>query len=185
MERYFGAERAESVVFLACALAAAAVSAGLVALRSPYRAMAWLTPGLIQLVGGNGLPAHARAEELLARQLRASPSAYRAEETTRMRRVQRRFVPYKRLEIGLLALGLALASVEGYGRTLYAVGLGLMLEASLMLALASGARKPLRPFRLETPRGLHATAVNCGSFLGDLRAERRGQRYLEMVKGLG
>jgi hypothetical protein len=71
-----------------------------------------------------------------------------------MRRVQRRFVLYKRLEIGLLALGLALASVEGYGRTLYAVGMGLMLEAGLMLAL-------------------------------DLRAERRGQRYLDTVKSLG
>jgi hypothetical protein len=33
-------------------------------------------------------------------------------------------------------------------------------------SLASGARKPLRPFKLETPRGLHATAVNWGSFLG-------------------
>lgn len=51
-----------------------------------------------------------------------------------MRLVQRRFVLYKRIEIGLLALGLAFASVEGYGRTLYAVGMGLMLEAGLMLA---------------------------------------------------
>lgn len=67
-----------------------------------------------------------------------------------MRRVQRSFVLYKRVEIGLLALGLAFASIDGYGRTLYSVGLGLMLEAGLMLAL-------------------------------DLRAERRGQRYLEAV----
>ena len=70
-----------------------------------------------------------------------------------MRRVQRRFVLYKRVEIGLLALGLAFASIDGYGRTLYAVGLGLMLEAALMLAL-------------------------------DLRAERRGQRYLDAVTQL-
>jgi hypothetical protein len=157
MERYFGAERAESVVFLAGALAAAAVSAGLVALHSPYRPMAWplLTLGLIQLVVGGTVFLRTPAQrERLARQLRASPSAYRAEETTRMRRVQRRFVLYKRLEIGLLALGLAFASVEGYGRTLYAVGMGLMLEAGLMLAL-------------------------------DLRAERRGQRYLDTVKSLG
>jgi hypothetical protein len=52
-----------------------------------------------------------------------------------MRRVQRSFLLYRRIEIGLLAIGLALASIEGYGRTLYAAGMGLMLEAGLMLFL--------------------------------------------------
>jgi len=52
-----------------------------------------------------------------------------------------------------LALGLAFASIDAYGRTLYAIGMGLILEAGLMLAL-------------------------------DLRAERRGARYLQTVKSL-
>jgi len=152
--RYFAAERAESAVFLAAAVAAAAVSAVLVALRSPYRAMAWplLAVGLIQLVVGGTifLRTPAQMARLLA-QLRSSPSACQADETVRMRRVQRSFVLYKRIEIFLLALGLALASIESYGRAFYAVGLGLILEAGLMLAL-------------------------------DLRAERRGRRYLEILK---
>ena len=156
MARYFAAERAESAVFMLCAVAGAGLAAALLALRSPYRAMAWplVAIGLVQLVVGATIflrtPGQvARLEE----RLRSSPSECRAEETTRMRRVQRSFVLYKRVEIGLLALGLAFASIDGYGRTLYAVGLGLMLEASLMLAL-------------------------------DLRAERRGQRYLDTVTQL-
>jgi len=154
--RYFSTERAESVVFLFCAAAAAAASAGLVALRSPFRAMAWplLAVGLVQLVvGGTILLRTPGQRARLLRQLHASPAAYRSEETARMVRVQRSFVLYKRIEIGLLALGLALASIDAYGRTLYAIGMGLILEAGLMLAL-------------------------------DLRAERRGARYLQTVKSL-
>jgi len=136
--RYFAAERRESAVFLACALAAAAASAALAALRSPYRAMAWplLAVGLIQLVVGSTIFLRTPGQAArLTRQLREAPAAYRTEETARMQRVQRGFVLYKRIEIGLLALGRALASGEGYGRTLYAVGMGLILEAGLMLAL--------------------------------------------------
>jgi len=157
MIRYFAAERAESARFLGCAIAAAVVSAALVAFHSPYRAMAWplAAVGLVQLVvGGTIFLRTPRQVARLARQLRSSPSAYQAAEGARMRRVQRGFALYKRIEIGLLAIGLALASIEGYGRTLYAVGMGSMLEAGLMLFL-------------------------------DLRAERRGQRYLEMVQALG
>ena len=156
MARYFAGERAESALLLLCAAAAAALSGWLVAVRSPYRAMAWplLLIGLVQLVVGATIFLRTRAQAArLAERLRSSPSTYKTEETSRMRRVQRRFVLYKRIEIVLLALGLAFASVEGYGRTLYAVGMGLMLEAGLMLAL-------------------------------DLVAERRGQRYLETVVAL-
>lgn len=156
MARYFAAERAESAVFLACAVAAVAASAALAALRSPYRAMAWplLGVGLVQLVVGAAIFLRTPGQRTrLGQQLRTAPAAYRAEETARMQRVQRRFVLYKRIEIGLLALGLALASVDSYGRTLYAVGLGLILEAGLMLAL-------------------------------DLRAERRGHRYLQAMRSL-
>jgi hypothetical protein len=157
MARYFAGERGESALILACAVAAAVVSAALVSLRSPYRAMAWplMALGLVQLLAGGAVFLRTPAQVArLGRQLRSSPSTFRAEEAARMTRVQRRFVLYKRVEIGLLAIGLALASIEGYGRTLYAVGMGLMLEAGLMLFL-------------------------------DLRAERRGQRYLQMVKAPG
>jgi hypothetical protein len=157
MARYFAGERGESALILACAVAAAVVSAALVSLRSPYRAMAWplMALGLVQLLAGGAVFLRTPGQVArLGRQLRSSPSTFRAEEAARMTRVQRRFVLYKRVEIGLLAIGLALASIEGYGRTLYAVGMGLMLEAGLMLFL-------------------------------DLRAERRGQRYLQMVKAPG
>ena len=157
MARYFAAERAESAVVLACAAGAAAIAAALVALRSPYRGMAWplVAVGLVQLAAGGTVFLRTPGQMArLRRQLRSSSAAYSAEEAARMRRVQRRFVLYKRVEVALLALGLAFASIESYGRTLYAVGLGLILEAGLMLAL-------------------------------DLRAERRGHRYLQAVKSLG
>ena len=154
--RYFSAERAESVVFVGCAAAAAAASAALVALRSPFRAMAWplLAAGLVQLVVGGVIFLRTPGQRArLLQQLRSNPAGYRSDETARMVRVQRSFVLYKRIEVGLLAAGLAFASIDAYGRTLYALGMGLILEAGLMLAL-------------------------------DLRAERRGERYLQMVKRL-
>ncbi len=155
--RYLSAQRGRSVVFLGCAAAAVAASAALVMLRSPFRAMAapLLAVGLVQLAGGGTIFLRAPGQRArLVRQLRASPAAYGADETARMVRVQRRFMLYKRIDVGLLAAGLAFASVDAYGPTLYAIGLGLILEAGLMLAL-------------------------------DLRAERRAERYLEMVKRLG
>ena len=104
--------------------------------------------------GGIGAATRARLEMEGARVIGVdvpSATAYQIEETARMQRVQRGLLLYKRIEIGLLALGLALASVESYGRALYAVALGLILEAGLMLAF-------------------------------DLRAARRAERYLEMLK---
>jgi hypothetical protein len=153
---YFAAERAASVVFLGCAAAAAAASAALVALGSPYRAMVWplLAAGLVQLVVGGTIFLRTPGQRArLVRLLRSNPAVYQFEETARMVRVQRRFGLYKRIDVGLLAAGLAFASMDAYGRTLYAIGMGLILEAGLMLALG-------------------------------LRAERRGKRYLRMVKSL-
>lgn len=156
MARYFARERAESVVFLAAAAASGALAGWLVAVGSPYRAMAWPLGliGLVQLAVGATIFLRTPGQAArLAERLTSAPTAYKAEETARMRRVQRSFVLYKRVEIGLLALGLAFASIEGYGRMLYSIGMGLMLEAGLMLAL-------------------------------DLVAERRGQRYLDSVEAL-
>lgn len=144
MARYFAGERVESALFLLCAVAAGALSAWLFAVGSPYRAMAWplLLIGLVQFVVGATIFLRTPGQAArLADRLRSSPSAYKAEETARLRRVQRGFVLYKRIEIGLLAVGLAFASIEGYGRTLYAVGMGLMLEAGLMLALSLVAER--------------------------------------------
>ena len=104
MTRYFAGERAESGLLLGGAVTAAVVSAALVALRSPYRAMAWplVAVGLVQLVVGGTV--FLRTPGQVARltgQLRSSPSAYQVAEAARMRRVQRSFVLYKRIQIGL------------------------------------------------------------------------------------
>ena len=103
--RYFSAERAESVVFVGCAAAAAAASAALVALRSPFRAMAWplLAAGLVQLVVGGVIFLRTPGQRArLLQQLRSNPAGYRSDETARMVRVQRSFVLYKRIEDFLL-----------------------------------------------------------------------------------
>jgi len=137
IDRYFAGERAGGVFLLACALAGGAVSAALLASGSPLWAMSGplVAVGLAQLAVGSVRVRRTPGQALrLSERLRSSPAGYRAEETARMRPVQRRLAVYKRIEIALLAAGLAIASFEGYGRTLYSVGLGLILEAGVMLA---------------------------------------------------
>jgi hypothetical protein len=125
-------------------VAGGAIAAGLLATRGPFRPAAWplLAFGLGQLGVGVALvlrtPGRARR---LSDRLRDAPAVLRAEESARMRRVQRSFTFFKRAWILLLAVGLALASVEGYGQVLYAAGLGLVLEAGTMLAFDLSAER--------------------------------------------
>jgi hypothetical protein len=91
---------------------------------------------LIQIVVGSTVYFRTDAQMLgLHSQLAADPGAYRAAELPRMETVRRSFNLYKGIELALLVLGIAGYFFFRERQTLFAVSLGLMLQAALMLAL--------------------------------------------------
>ena len=99
------------------------------------------------------LVAEAVGSEALMAQLASAPGAYQAAEVARMEVVMRSFALYKIIELALFAVGVGLTYAFRNRETLYAVGIGLVLQSSLML-------------------------------VADLFAEKRGDEYLEQVRGL-
>lgn len=153
---YFGAEKAESAVFVALGGAALVASALLVRGGGPYRAMAFplVAIAFIQLgVGGAVWLRTDRQVAALGAQLEAAPAAFRAEETARMEKVMASFRLYKAIEIALLAAGIGLCLAFPRREAIYAAGIGLIVQPAAML-------------------------------VADLIAEARGRSWLEAVSRL-
>ncbi len=135
---YFGAEKLESLLFMAVGVAAIAWAVWLLRTRSVLRGMAGplVAVALIQLVVGATVYFRTDAQvERLARQQQHQPGLFKAEESARMRTVIDNFAIYKRIELGLLALGMALVVLLRTRPFGFAFGLGLVLQAAFMLAL--------------------------------------------------
>jgi len=155
IDRYFAAEKSESLLFLIVGVVALCLAGVLFRHQGAPRGAAYplAAVALIQIVVGGTVYFRTDGQVgALRQQLDADPGAFRAVEEARMRVVTRNFRMYKALEIVLIAVGIALASRRG-GDVAYGVGLGLFGQASLMLAL-------------------------------DLVAERRAALYLDGVRGL-
>jgi hypothetical protein len=138
MVRYFAAEKAESWLFILVGVVALGVSVWLLRTGSSYRGMAWplIAVGLIQLVVGGSVAFRTDTQvAALTAQLASSSSAFQLAEVPRMEGVMRNFTLYKGLEITLLLVGVALTSAFRHKEVLYGVGVGLVLQASLMLVL--------------------------------------------------
>lgn len=145
----FAVEKQESVLFVAAGAVALLAAAMLLRGGGPYRAMAWplLAVGIIQLaVGGSVFVRTDRQVAVLEARLAADPGAYRAEERARMERVMAAFRLYKAVEIALLATGVALVLAFPRREGLYAAGIGLVLQAALMLVLDLFAEKRGRDY---------------------------------------
>lgn len=135
---YFLAEKRESLLFMAVGVAAVVASIVLFQSSSPYRGM--IGPltliGLIQL--GVGGAVYFRTDDQIAELtalLKKDTTAYAAEELPRMEKVSSSFTTYKFIEIALLAAGIAMTFLFR-GRDLpYSIGVGLILQASVMLVL--------------------------------------------------
>jgi hypothetical protein len=144
MLRYFAEEKAESALFVLVGVVAIAVSVWLWRTGSTYRGMAYPLIGvaLIQLgVGGTVfLRTDGQVEALMA-QLASAPAAYQAAEVVRMEAVMRGFALYKVIELALFAVGVALTYAFRQKETLYAVGVGLVVQSSLMLVADLFAEK--------------------------------------------
>jgi hypothetical protein len=91
---------------------------------------------LIQIVVGSTVYFRTDAQTAdLHQQLAGDPAAYASAELPRMETVRRSFAIYKIIEIILLVAGVAGYFLLRDRQTLFAVSLGLVLQAALMLAL--------------------------------------------------
>jgi hypothetical protein len=167
--RYFAAEKAESVIFVLMGVVALGVSVWLWRTGSSYRGMMWPL-GLIALIQlGVGGSIYLRTDgqvAALTAHLASTPEAYQAAEAARMEVVMRSFALYKLVELALFAVGVGLTYAFRNRETLYAVGIGLVLQSSLMLVADLFAEKRGDEY-LEQVRALSvpvsASAARAGS----------------------
>jgi hypothetical protein len=141
---YFFEEKAESVVFVLAGVAAVAASVWLWRTGSAYRAMAFplVAVALIHLTVGASVYLRADGQvAALTAQFAQSPAALQAAELARMATVMKNFALYKLIEIALLALGIAMTYAFRHREALYAVGIGLVIQAGLTLVLDLFAEK--------------------------------------------
>jgi hypothetical protein len=135
---YFSAEKSEATLFMAVGLVALGVALYLWLAKSAWKAMAFplVAIAAIQIiVGATVFFRTAEQVATLQEQYTSSRAAFVAEETTRMHVVVKNFKAYKAIEIALLALGLALAVFLRRNGTWRAIGVGLVVQSSLMLVL--------------------------------------------------
>lgn len=138
IDSYFGAEKQESLLFIAVGLAAIALAVVLLRRRSRLRGMAipLIAVALIQLVVGGTVYLRSDAQiAQLQQQAREAPAEFKRDEAARMRVVIANFELYRRIEISLLALGMAIVVLLRNREFWFAFGLGLVLQAGFMLAL--------------------------------------------------
>jgi hypothetical protein len=135
---YFLAEKRESLLFMGAGVAALLASILLFRSSSPYRGM--IGPlaliALIQLGVGGAVyfRTDAQIAELTAL-LEKDPPAYVAKELPRMEKVSSSFTTYKFAEIALLAAGIAMTFLFRGRDVPYSIGVGLIIQPSLMLVL--------------------------------------------------
>lgn len=141
MRDYFAGELAESYVWAGAGLAGLAASIPLFVQDGSVGRPASVPIfcfSLVQLALGIGLYVRTPGQvERLSKQLADDPAAYAAAERTRMAGVNRGFRIYRPVELGILAIGLGLVAGGGVGRsdTAIGIGLGLIVESLLFLAL--------------------------------------------------
>lgn len=141
---YFIAEKHESLLFMLVGAAAIALAIVLLRRRSSLRGMAGplIAVALLQAVVGATVCFRSDAQMTqLQQQYRDDPARFRSAETPRMKTVIVNFALYKRIEIGLLALGMAIVVVLRRREFWFAFGLGLVLQSAFMLLLDFFAEK--------------------------------------------
>jgi hypothetical protein len=138
VDSYIGAEKLESLAFIVVGTLAIALALLLLRRRSRLRGMAipLIAVALIQLVVGGTVYLRSDAQiAQLQQQAREAPAVFKSEEAARMRSVIASFELYRRIEIGLLALGMAIVVLLRNREFWFAFGLGLVLQSGFMLAL--------------------------------------------------
>ncbi|HEX5668078.1 MAG TPA: hypothetical protein VFX73_04685 [Chitinophagaceae bacterium] len=160
IERYFMAEKQESLVFVIIGVAAVlAAIAFYFLLKSSFfkgAVIPLVLVGLIELVVGYTV--YKRSDGDRIRNVYAydmNPAELKMKEIPRMEKVNRNFVIYRWVELALLVAGLILSMVYGQnpGRSFwYGFGIALSLQAGIMLVADYYAEKRA----LEYTRGLQS-----------------------------
>ena len=146
IEAYFRGEKAESLLFLAIGIAAIAFAVfAWLKWNEPFvkgMAVPLIVIGLIQMtVGGTVFARTDKQVSALNTQMAQDTRAYRDAELPRMEKVMKSFTAIKWTEIVFVLTGiglLMLTSTDGFWKGL---GLGLMLQGSVLLTLDVFAEK--------------------------------------------
>ena len=134
---YFTAERRGGFLLVAMAIAGFALAAFLWRTQSAFLAMAWplVILGVIEVIIGLVIALRTPGQvAALEEGLRMSPAATVSAESHRMSRINRNFRIIKVVEVAVIALGLLLALLLPSLSAWAAVGVGLLAEATLLLA---------------------------------------------------
>ncbi len=137
LRHYFSEEVKESWIFILAGLLAVGAGTWLWKSQSAFKHALWPLAAVaaIQVVVGGAIvlrtPAQTTALEI---QLNADPAAFKAAETGRVLRVLDAFRFYKLAEIALILAAIGLALFLPVNEIARGVALGLLLQASLMLA---------------------------------------------------
>jgi hypothetical protein len=138
IDSHFGAEKFESWLFIVIGALAMATALVLLRRRSRLRGMAipLIAVALIQIVVGSTVLLRSDAQIVrLQQQAREAPADFKRGESARMKTVIANFELYRRIEIGLLAFGMAIVVLLRNREFWFAFGLGLVAQAGFMLAL--------------------------------------------------
>ncbi len=158
IEKYFNAEKSESILFFTVGLIAFILSLYfLIKVKQPFYSglsYAFITIALIQVTVGASVFFRSpkditRVNEII----QTDKSKITTEEIPRMNTVMKNFVLYRWVEIGLILLGVILFFYFEPQTLVKGIGLGLIIQAGLMLLL-------------------------------DFFAESRGKNYLEYLQQL-
>ncbi len=157
---YFDAERFGALLFLLAGALAIALAVLLLRRRSSLRGMAapLVMVALVQL--GIGFTVWQRSPAQAAsswQQLREAPTAFLRVERARMRAVIAELQRCRSLQLGLLALGMALVVLLRQRQFWFAFGLGPVLQAGLLLALDHFAQARAQAYFEAVQR--HSTAT--------------------------
>jgi len=138
VSKYFNAEKAESILFIAAGLIAIIVSAYFfIRLKQPfYNGLAYslIVIALIQLTVGISI--YYRSPKDISRVnqiIQTDKAKIKTEEIPRMKTVMKNFVLYRWIEISLIIIGIIMFLFLGPGTIWRGVGLGLFIQAGLML----------------------------------------------------
>jgi hypothetical protein len=137
---YFGAERAESIVFIVAALFALAGSAWcLLVLKQPFftgMAISLSIIAVLQLIVG--VTIYQRSPHDTARvhhMIHSEPDRLQSEEVVRMQKVMRNFKIYLGVELVLLILSLLVLIMMNPGSFILGAALGLAVQAGFTAVL--------------------------------------------------
>jgi hypothetical protein len=154
---YFNAERTESYLFIGIGIIAFAF-----AVFSWWRwgdaiwrglAIPLIGVALIQIVVGSTVLSRAPRQILeLSEQAISAPAQFRSEETARITVVNNNFATYRWIEIAFVIAGLALILFMRERDFWLGMGIGLLLQGSIMLALDQFAERRGATYALEVSK---------------------------------